>query len=712
MCEISKEIRIFAENYQHTQTNMMITIRTLCIMASAILFAGCNEDANNNAWLNDPNAVHISASVGNDFTRSNPSATDEAALKAFVDDDKMAISNNGKSCVYQLNGSQWMPVNASDYMLWDDNNMNFQCWYPADDNNTYTVGHVYADQTSEAEMAKSDYMSGSQSLTAIPDDHTLDVALNRKMARLIFKISKFNNEFDANTAKINHVRMESKASTATGETNIIDIKPLVSGNGGTNSTYTALVVPGSIKGKLYLQAEGAGETPLVVNTGELEAGTSYTYELIVGKNQVTVGGIKVADWQTGASYDGKAVWSPLVTFKAEKKQTLILKREGDSFKYNLEYSVKSGTWKELHVNEQVSFGGDLGEVRLRGNNLTGTADKDTPLYYYVYFSFTDPNVEVECSGDIRTLLDYNNYETVDTKDARFTKLFKNCTVLTSAPLLPGETLANDCYAYMFNGCTALKSAPILPAKTLADGCYHCMFDGCTALEKAPDLPATTLGEHCYSFMFQGCTKLVKAPASLPAETLTKQCYFCMFYKCTSLKTAPKIAAKTLAPSCCMGMFRYCEKLEEAPELLAEEVKSECYGIMFQGCKALKTVQGILPAMIMEEGCYSKMFEGCSSLETAPILPATTLATSCYESMFSDCTMLTSVTMLAPANQIKDTSAFPAWIYEAGINVTTSRTLTLLNKDAYDALNDNYRLYNWTKSETCIIKDANGNDIEM
>ena len=47
----------------------------------------------------------------------------------------------------------------------------------------------------------------------------------------------------------------------------------------------------------------------------------------------------------------------------------------------------------------------------------------------------------------------------------------------------------------------------LPATTLAQSCYSRMFQNCTSLTTAPELPATTLASYCYQYMFQGCSKL-------------------------------------------------------------------------------------------------------------------------------------------------------------------------------------------------------------
>ncbi len=660
--------------------------KILGIVATAgLLLAGCATDSdNNNTWLSDSNAVHVSASVGSIFTRSNPAATDEAGQKSFKSGDVMGVSNNGKSLNYTFNGTDWQPGNPSDYLVWDASSLNFQCWYPADGKNTFSKGYIHEDQSSATEIAKSDYMTAAKELTAIPGDRQLKVAMERKTARLIFNIQSFNDQFDAST-KVNHIRMTSKASTDASESPIVNIKPLQNGEGGMGTTYTALVMPGAIEAYLFFEAEGTAETPLVVKTGALEAGKSYTYQLIVGKNKVSVTGITVKDWTTGATIEGgKATWIPYVTFTSAEVQTFKMTTTVNYTISKLEYSVGGNEWTAVEKDKEVGFGGAKGDLRLRGKNLEGTASSSR--YKYSTITFTDPDVKVACTGDIRTLLDWESYKTVETKDARFYNLFDDCTALTSAPELPAETLADYCYDSMFYGCSSLQTAPKLPAKMLASYCYRYMFKGCSSLKKAPELPAETLANACYNSMFESCTSLKSAPA-LPAKTMAYQCYSNMFSGCTSLKTAPKLPATTLASSCYDCMFSNCTNLKTAPEL---------------------------PATTLASSCYFGMFYYCTNLETAPELPATTLASSCYFGMFCGCKILSSITMLALDSEItKSQSTVKSWLDEAaGTNASvTSRTLKVKDKDAYNALVDNsYLPDNW-KIGKCTVLDENGMAIE-
>ena len=256
---------------------------------------------------------------------------------------------------------------------------------------------------------------------------------------------------------------------------------------------------------------------------------------------------------------------PYLTFSADDEQTLTMSKTVET----LEYSVNDGEWKTLGT-VVVSFGGNKGNLQLRGKNPEGTA-KDFDNFSTIRFGNDCP---VNCFGDIRTLIDYENYATVNTSIASFCLLFINCDNLISSPKLPSTTLAGLCYYGMFAGCISLTNAPELPATTLADYCYYEMFDGCTSLTNVPELPATTLAFLCYGRMFSGCTSLTNAPV-LPSTTLADSCYKGMFSGCTSLTNAPVLPATTLSKSCYYEMFAGCNLLNNITMLATDISEEDC-----------------------------------------------------------------------------------------------------------------------------------------
>lgn len=270
-----------------------------------------------------------------------------------------------------------------------------------------------------------------------------------------------------------------------------------------------------------------------------QPGNSYTYKLTVGKNKIAVSGITVANWTGGTITGGKAEEiPPYITFKADAEQKFKMTIEEEYEINGLEYSVNNDEkWRKVEKDSEITFGGPNGDLRLRGKNPNGTA---TDILNYSTIAFTDATVKVACTGDIRTLLNWKNYSTVDTQNARFCNLFFGCTALTSAPELPATKLAESCYSNMFIDCTSLTSAPKLPATKLADYCYNNMFNGCTSLTSAPELPATKLAKSCYYAMFYDCISLTSAPKLL-ATKLADYCYCSMFNNCKSLSTVTMLA---------------------------------------------------------------------------------------------------------------------------------------------------------------------------
>ena len=636
---------------------MKIMRRLMGCAAAILALSSCSESEDLlSAFHSDPNAVRITAQVGkasaDGFTRSNPLGTAEEQAK-FNENDEISVQAEGQDAVtYKYDGKEWQPQ-GDKFLKWESNEMNFTAYYPATFNGTINQPTEY---TSLESLAAADFMSfrGEQSNTNKSNQLTL--VMNRMMARVVVEIAGFNDQYTTK-ATVNSL-------------SICGVKAYKHSDGKFYALIVPNYTPSTTVPFLSLEvAEGESKTTEKYTTTPTAfvAGKSYTYKLTVGKNKISVLGITVADWDnTGIITEGSKAEQiiPYVTFKANGKQTFQMTAVPDYEISGLEYSVNNDEkWRKVEKDGEISFGGEYGDLRLRGTNHNGTAKDEA---YYSTIKFTDKTVNVACTGDIRTLLDWKNYNIVKTDNARFCSLFENCSVLTSAPELPATTLADNCYSFMFYGCTSLTSAPDLPATKLAENCYNSMFFGCTSLTSAPELKATELAVSCYNSMFQDCTNLNTAP-KLPAKTLAEGCYSYMFLGCKHLNTAPELPATILAKACYERMFERCIYLNTAPEL---------------------------PATELAEDCYSYMFCDCRSLQKAPSLSAETLASGCYEYMFKECTILSSATMLAPSNQILK-KCIRDWLIEAGTKEGITRTLIVKDEAAYNALVD-YLPDDWKK----------------
>ena len=493
---------------------MKIMRRLMGCAAAILALSACSESEDLlAAYHSDSKAVHITAQVGkasaNGFTRSNPLGAAEEQAK-FNENDEISVQADGQDAVtYKYDGKEWQPQ-GNKFLKWEKETMDFTAYYPATFNGTINQPTEY---NKEADLAAADFMSFTGNVKN-PGDNSLTLKMNRLMARVVVEIAAFNDQYTKNAT-----------------VNSLSIRGVKAYKHETDGKFYALIDPNSTSSTtapfLTLEVEDGTSktTETLTTTPTFAAGNSYTYQLTVGKNKISVSGINVANWNTGTIInDGKAeLYAPYVTFKAEAEQKFKMTTYGGYSISGLQYSVNGGDWKTVVAGgEGVTFGGTNGDLRLRGTNIKGTA---SGLNAYSTITFTN-DVNVTCTGDIRTLLDWRNYSTVNTKNAKFCKLFNGCSVLTSAPDLPATTLGYYCYFKMFEGCTSLTSAPELKATALADYCYFSMFRGCTSLTSAPKLTATELTYYCYSNMFYNCTKLSTVTMLAPSDQISKATSCC------------------------------------------------------------------------------------------------------------------------------------------------------------------------------------------
>ena len=605
---------------------------------------------------------------------------------------------------------------------------------------TFSLAEASASLSAQTEQSTAEAIKSSDHLyyysnaVTPSSDGTIIIPLDHVMSKLEVKVTLRNQYGGSGSNPITSAIVFGSATSATytiaeatqwsNPSAASDITPCLSAYNSTNriANYEAILIPQNIASNTFgvkVTIGGKSYTWKSANPIQLDGGKKYTLDLTLGKNELTLNKLSVGNWkeETVTGLNAELV-IPYVTFTAENSQTcrfFISNGFASALGENeyFEYSVGDGEWVNFRTTvESIPFGGNLGSLRLRGKSSKGTASSSSK---YSKIEFTTENSPVDCTGDIRTLIDYENYADVSTANAKFCSLFylntqlrtapslpattlasycyrqmfSGCSSLTQAPALPATTLASYCYLQMFSGCSSLTQAPALAATTLADNCYQEMFSGCTSLTQAPVLPATILEEYCYFGMFSGCSSLTQAPA-LPATTLADHCYLQMFRGCSALTQAPVLPATTLARSCYEGMFGGCTQLTQAPSLPAKTLKDNCYSGMFSGCTQL-TQAPELPATTLAGSCYHRMFKGCTSLTEAPSLPAKTLADYCYSQMFSDCTALSIVAMLA--TNIEAYMCLTDWLTNAGTNV--SSTLTLDNQKVHDAmLKEEYKNYNY------------------
>ena len=299
---------------------MKIT-RYMGAFAVIAMLAACSTDDEQGANT-AANEVKIAATVGGNsiFTRSNPMGS-AAEQENFNENDAISVTTEGKTVIYKKTGEVWAPANAGDYLVWTGNAQAFEACYPekADESttNSFSVGYVSADQSTVDKIEKSDYMISRETIEKayIPSDRQLTLNFERQTARVIVKVSGFGDEFKDLNPTLSAVEVYSKLKVPAGESDsYAAIKTYKKEESGNNVFY-ALVSPGDANStekflKLtvtYNDGEGnPTQTKELYVTGipALEKAKSYTYDVKIGKDKVTIGSVSVADWGNGDAIKG------------------------------------------------------------------------------------------------------------------------------------------------------------------------------------------------------------------------------------------------------------------------------------------------------------------------------------------------------------------------------------------------------------------------
>ena len=294
---------------------MKIT-RYMGAFAVIAMLAACSTDDEQSANT-AANEVKIAATVGGNsiFTRSNPLGT-KAEQESFNENDAISVTTEGKTVIYTKNkAGQW--ANANDYLIWTGNAQTFEACYPekADESstNSFSVGYVSTDQSTDAKIAQSDYMTCRKEIEKkdIPTDRQLTLNFERQTARVIVKASGFGDEFKDLSPTLSAVEVYSKLKVPAEEgDSYVAIKACKKDN-----VFYALVSPGADNNaenflKLTVTYNDSEGNPTltkelyVKGIPALEKAMSYTYDVKIGKDKATIGSVSVADWGKGDAITG------------------------------------------------------------------------------------------------------------------------------------------------------------------------------------------------------------------------------------------------------------------------------------------------------------------------------------------------------------------------------------------------------------------------
>lgn len=302
---------------------MKIT-RYMGAFAVIAMLAACSTD-DEQGTNTAANEVKITATVGGNsiFTRSNPLGT-KGEQENFKEGDAISVTTEGTTVIYKKTGEVWAPANTGEFLVWTGNAQSFQACYPIKADflstfNSFSIGYVSVVQSTIERIAQSDYMTCSKEIKKadIPSDRQLDLNFERQTARIIVKASGFGDEFDGLSPTLSAVKVYSKLKVPAEDGDGYSYAPIQTykkEENGSNVFY-ALVSPGTGNDaekflKLtvtYNDGDGnATQSKELYVTGipALEKAKSYTYDVKIGKDKVTIGNVSVADWGKGDAITG------------------------------------------------------------------------------------------------------------------------------------------------------------------------------------------------------------------------------------------------------------------------------------------------------------------------------------------------------------------------------------------------------------------------
>lgn len=281
----------------------------IAFAALALTFAACTQEEDFTPQT-DGDAVKITANIGK--IQSRVSYEDNGAT-TFVVDDKIRVQNTLRTskniASYTLTGEGW---NTTDAFVWNSTSSNqFQAWYPVTDDTSFDTFTLPTEQNTSALLAAADWMTASTDEITKPENNTLNLAFEHRLAKVTVTVTKWNSEFDGSEKLISGQKIWSKgkdvtvsygtgdegADVYTSEGTLTEITPMVSGQ-----SFTAIVAPVKYDASDKLMTFTVDEQAMTVLakanqlTDGLEAGQHYTFNLTVGKNVAEITSVSVNNW--------------------------------------------------------------------------------------------------------------------------------------------------------------------------------------------------------------------------------------------------------------------------------------------------------------------------------------------------------------------------------------------------------------------------------
>lgn len=233
-------------------------------------------------------------------------------------------------------------------------------------------------------------------------------------------------------------------------------------------------------------------------------------------------------------------------------------RNGSPSNTDLKYSLDGVNWTTADLSTDFSLEVEAGaNVYMKGTNLNGF-NRNYSGSKISGYSKMSMDVDHTISGNIMSIVDENNYTTINTiPTGCFAGLFEYDVHLISAENVNVGNVVTiedegfyangdfDRIHSIFIGCTSLiKGIDLSSVTSIGEGGCRNMYRDCTSLTTASDLSnVTSIGGSGCNFMYLNCSSLTTASDLSNVTSIGWQGCYGMYHGCTSLTeaTAPNVS---------------------------------------------------------------------------------------------------------------------------------------------------------------------------
>lgn len=265
-----------------------------------MLLSACDTRKEQVFFVEDADAVQLTASVACQGTKSNPLGEGEE-LRKFNFNDVIGVETDDLSAEYALSTDKWQPTDYY-YFRWNTDPVTFRAYYPVGNGCGYGEFTVKQNQYSVENIISSDYMTGTVENAY---RQVVDIPMYRRMAKVVVTLKGVEDGNNVQAFKIGSYK-----SYEDGEpTGSVNISPYVSSTdievGANGTEYVAVVVPGETTTSIdFISFNYKGNSIKIKGLPTLEQGYSYEYELTLSGTTASMSDPVLKFWTSAIAVDG------------------------------------------------------------------------------------------------------------------------------------------------------------------------------------------------------------------------------------------------------------------------------------------------------------------------------------------------------------------------------------------------------------------------